>query len=251
MKNQPVAIVTGAAGGIGSQLAKFFAEDDYAVVVADLKSAEAEAAAAELRKSSRTAIGVELDVTDEASARSMAEIVAKEFGRIDVLINNAGLFANNLVWTGPVLDIPLDEWDAVMAVNVKGPLVCARAVAPMMRKAQWGRIVNIGSMGAHMAAGAYSASKLALNHLTWSLAIELGPDNITVNCIGPGTVDVPTARKFWPHDPEFKERIASSIVKRICRPSDIYAAIKYFVSNESEFCTAQTLLVNGGVNVHL
>jgi NAD(P)-dependent dehydrogenase (short-subunit alcohol dehydrogenase family) len=119
-----------------------------------------------------------------------------------------------------------------------------------MRRAKWGRIVNIGSMGAHMAAGAYSTSKIALHHLTWTLAVDLGPDNNTVNCIGPGTVDVPSSRKSaCADDPTFQARIATSIVKRVCHPADIYAAIKYFASKGSEFCTAQTLLINGGVNV--
>jgi NAD(P)-dependent dehydrogenase (short-subunit alcohol dehydrogenase family) len=250
MENQQVAIVTGAAGGIGSELARFLAMDGYAVVLADLKGTDAEATAAKLCEAGHRAIGVAVDVTDEDSARSMAQTAVSKFGRIDLLVNNAGLYGKT-AWTGPVLDVALNDWDAVLDVNVKGPLLCARAVAPAMRSAKWGRIVNIGSMGAHMPSGVYSMSKLAVHHLTWTLAVELGPDNITVNCVGPGTVDVATSHQVWAHDPTFSARIATSIVKRLCQPSDIYAAIRYFASREAEFCTAQTLLVNGGVNVHV
>lgn len=249
MNDREVAIVRGAAGGIGRELARSFAEDGYATVVADLRTADAENVAAELRGSGHTAIGIGVDVTDEASAATMAQEIEKEFGRIDVLVNNAGLFGDP-AWTGPVMDIDLTAWDDVMAVNVKGSLIVARAVAPSMRRAEWGRIINISSHGAYMPAGVYSMSKLAVHHLTWTLARELGPDGITVNCVGPGTMDLPTARSNKSAQ-EIRDRIAGSIVKRLGRPSDLYAAIKYFASTESEFCTGQVLLVNGGVNVRL
>lgn len=248
-EDRPVAVVTGAAGGIGSELAHFFARDGYAVVVADLRADAAEQTAGGIREEGHAAIGVPVDVTDETSTLAMARAVDDEFGRVDVLVNNAGLFGDR-VWTGPVLEIDTESWDALMAVNVKGTLLCSRAVAPVMRKAAWGRIVNISSMGAYLPAGGYSLSKLAVHHLTWTLALELGPDNITVNCIGPGTIDGETCRRQ--NSPEqIEARIASSIVKRLGRPSDIYAAIRYFASTESEFCTGQVLLVNGGVNVRL
>ena len=249
MIEQTVAIVTGGAGGMGSALARRFAEDGYAVVIADLDVAAAERVADELRDTGAEAMGVRLDVTDEESAAAMVQSVDERYGRIDVLINNAGLFGNP-VWTGRVLDIPFDAWDSVMNVNVKGPLVCARAVVPVMRRARWGRIVNISSQGAYMAAGAYSISKVALNQLTWNLARELGRDRITVNGVGPGTMDLTNTHEMRGAE-QMEQTVKRQIVRRLGDPADIYAAIKYFVGNESEYCTAQTLLVNGGALVLL
>lgn len=249
MSARPVVIVTGGAGGIGSQLCELYARDGYAVAVADLDEAAAVVVAKTISESGGSATGVRVDVTDEASTLEMAAEVDRQLGGVDILVNNAGLFGQ-YAWTGPVLGIDTAQWDAVMEVNVKGPLLCARAVAPIMRRAQWGRIINVSSQGAYMPAGAYSASKIALNQLTWNLARELGRDHITVNGIGPGSMDVAAAHQAKTPE-QIDASIKRSIVRRLGKPADIYAALKYFSSRESEWCTGQTLLVNGGFNVLL
>lgn len=243
-------VVTGAAGGVGRGLAECFAADGDRVVIADLNGTAADAVADDLRAHGLQAIGAPLDVRDEDSAARMVERTVAEFGSIDVLVNNAGLFGDPQ-WTGRVLDLDLAQWDALFAVNVRGILVCARAVAPVMRRARAGRIVNVSSMAAYLPAGAYGATKLTVHHLTWSLAAELGADNITVNCVGPGTMDTQSMRRNSFDEKALQERINRFILKRVGTPKDVYGAIRYFASPEAEWCTGQVLLVNGGANVRL
>jgi 3-oxoacyl-[acyl-carrier protein] reductase len=250
MSDQPVVIVTGGAGFIGRGLCERFAADGYAVVVADLSEERSSQVAAELSGAGASvAVGLGVDVTDETSVARMVAQVEERFGRIDVLINNAGLFGNP-AWTGSLLDIDMAQFDAVMAVNVRGVVLCARAVAPLMRTAPWGRIINLSSQGAYKVAGAYSASKLAVNQITWSLAKELGDDGITVNGVAPGAIDVPTAYEAKGEE-GMRETISLSIIKRLGTADDLYAAMRYFVSKEAEWCTGQTLMVNGGALVHM
>src|SRR5262249_17313292 len=149
------------------------------------------------------------------------------WGAVHVLVNNAGLYGDHRFQ--PVLETAPDYWDTVLAINLRGPLLCARAVAPVMRSQGSGRIVNISSMGAFLLGGVVSASKLALNPLTWSLAAELGASGITVNAVGPGTMDVESAHR-QNTAADLEDRAAKSLVKRIGKPLDIYAAIRYFAS---------------------
>jgi NAD(P)-dependent dehydrogenase (short-subunit alcohol dehydrogenase family) len=250
MSDRPVVITTGGAGHIGRGLCGLFAKDGWAVVVADLDAEKAVKAAAEIGVDESAVLGIGVDVTDEASTTEMAQAVVERFGRIDALVNNAGLYGNP-AWTGPMLDVDSKEWDAVMAVNVWGPVACVRAVAPVMKRANWGRIVNVSSQGAYKPAGVYTTSKLAVHQVTWNLARELGPYGITVNCVAPGLMDVPTAYQDKGSDDAVRAAEANYIIKRLGRPEDLYAAMKYFVSKEAEWCTGQWLMVNGGSEVHL
>lgn len=249
MIDKRVVVVTGGAGHLGMEFCRLFAEEGFAVVVADLDRDQAQKVATGLSAIGHEAIGVEVDVTSETSVEQMASEVGERFGRADVLINNAGLFGNP-VWTGSLLDVEMSQWDAVINVNLKGPVLCTRALAPLLQNADYGRIVNISTQGAYTPHGVYSASKLALHQVTWQLARELGP-HITVNAVGPGTMDVPTV--FSNRERELVEQAIQSnfIVKRLGRPEDLYAAIRYFVSREAAWCTGQVLLVNGGANVRL
>jgi NAD(P)-dependent dehydrogenase (short-subunit alcohol dehydrogenase family) len=250
MTDRPVVIVTGGAGHIGRGLSRLFAADGWAVVVADLNGEKALQVAAEIGRNASSVLGLGVDVTDEASARAMAQAVVKNFGRIDTLINNAGLYGDP-AWTGPMLEVAENQWHAVMSVNVWGPVACARAVAPFMKQAGWGRIVNVSSHGAFKPAGVYTTSKLAVHQVTWNLARELGPYGITVNCVAPGLMDVPTARQDKGSENAVQAAEADYIIKRLGQPSDLYAAMKYFVSKEAEWCTGQALMVNGGALVQL
>jgi NAD(P)-dependent dehydrogenase (short-subunit alcohol dehydrogenase family) len=250
MNDQPVVIVTGGAGYIGQGLCRLFAQDNWNVVVADLHAEKAQEIAAGIAAKGLTAIGLGLDVTREESAASLAEEVANRFGRIDALINNAGLYGDQ-TWTGPMLDVAPDQWDAVMAVNVWGPVACVRGIAPVMKAANWGRIVNVSSHGAYKPGGVYTTSKLAVHQITWNLARELGPYGITVNCVAPGLMDVPTAYEDKGSDEAVRASMSDYVIKRLGKAEDLYAAMKYFTSREAEWCTGQWLMVNGGAVVHL
>lgn len=247
---QPVVIVTGGAGHLGRGLCQLFARDGWAVVVADLDAERARRAAATIDADAAAVAGIGVNVVEEASAVAMAQDVVERFGRIDALINNAGLYGNP-AWTGPMLDIDPRQWDAVMAVNVWGPVACARAVAPFMKAAGWGRIVNVSSQGAFKPAGVYTTSKLAVHQVTWNLARELGPYGITVNSVAPGLLEVPSAYQDKGSPEAVRAAERSYIIKRLGKAEDVYAAMKYFVSKEAEWCTGQWLMVNGGSEVHL
>jgi NAD(P)-dependent dehydrogenase (short-subunit alcohol dehydrogenase family) len=237
-----VVIVTGAARGLGRRYAERFAGEGANVVVADLRD-DVTAAASEIADGGGTAIAVQVDVNDEAATRQMAEQTVARFGRIDVLVNNAGIWGDYEV--KPLLEIDPGYWDLVMGVNVRGPLLCSRAVAPTMVAQGRGRIVNISSIGAYMVSGVYGVSKLALNQLTFALAKELGHAGVTVNAVAPGPIDNEASRKQVP--PAAMERLRdSTLVKRLGHADDIYGMIAYLASDDAAWVTGQTYLVNGG-----
>jgi 3-oxoacyl-[acyl-carrier protein] reductase len=237
-----VVIVTGAARGLGRRYAERFAEEGAKVVVADLRD-DVTAAASEITDSGGAAIAVQVDVNDEVATRQMAEETVARFGRIDVLVNNAGIWGDYEV--KPLLEIDPAYWDLVMGVNVRGPLLCSRAVAPTMVAQGRGRIVNISSIGAYMVSGVYGVSKLALNQLTYALAKELGQAGVTVNAVAPGPIDNDASRKQVP--PAAMDRLRdTTLVKRLGDADDIYGMIAYLASDDAAWVTGQTYLVNGG-----
>ena len=237
-----VVIVTGAARGLGRRYAERFAAEGAKVVVADLRD-DVTAAAAEITDGGAAAIAVQVDVNDEAATRQMAAEAVARFGRIDVLVNNAGIWGDYEV--KPLLEIDPAYWDLVMGVNVRGPLLCSRAVAPTMVAQGRGRIVNISSIGAYMVSGVYGVSKLALNQLTYALAKELGQAGVTVNAVAPGPIDNDASRKQVP--PAAMDRLRdTTLVKRLGDADDIYGMIAYLASDDAAWVTGQTYLVNGG-----
>jgi 3-oxoacyl-[acyl-carrier protein] reductase len=242
-----VAIVTGAARGLGRRYAERFVADGAKVVLADLRDDVFEAAEA-VDGGTGSAVGVKVDVNDPVAAQHMADTAVEAFGRIDVLVNNAGVWGDYEV--RPLLDVDLDYWDFVMGVNVRGPLVCTRAVAPTMVAQNRGRVINISSMGAYMVAGVYGVSKLALNQLTYALAKELGPSGVTVNAVAPGPIDNEASRRQVP-DAAFERMRDTTLVKRLGDADDIYGMIAYLAGDEAAWVTAQTYLVNGGFNTRL
>ena len=242
-----VAIITGAGQGIGRVFAKAFAMAGAAVVIAERNTEKAAAVSAAIMEAGGKALAVETDVADEASVKEMVEIADDEFGRIDILINNAAIFST--LEMRPFDQIPLAEWNEVLRVNLTGPFLCARAVLPAMRRARWGRIINIASGAVRLGRPNYLhyiAAKSALMGMSLSMARELGPDNITVNALLPGATFTEIERKTI--TPVQKERvIAMQCVPRAETPEDLVGAALFLASEASAFVTGQSINLDGGV----
>ncbi len=242
-----VVIITGAGQGIGRVFAKAFALAGAKVVIAERNEATAAAVAGEILKADGQALAITTDVADEASIKEMVQLVEDEYGRIDVLINNAGIFST--LQMRPFDQIPLDEWEQVLKVNLTGPFLCARAVLPAMRRAKWGRIINIASGAVRLGRPNYLhyiATKSALMGMSLSMARELGPDNITVNAILPGATFTEIERKTV--TPAQKERIvAMQCIPRPETPQDLVGAALFLASEASGFVTGQSINLDGGV----
>lgn len=240
-----VAVVTGGAAGIGFAYARRFLAEGARVVLADV--VDPAAAAATLAAPDR-ALGVRTDVSDVGSVRAMVEAAVARFGRIDVLVNNAAVFAT--LKPGPFDEIPEAEWDRVMAVNVKGIWNCARAVVPVMRGQGGGRIVNVAS--AIVGKGTalllhYVTSKGAVVAMTRALARELGPSGITVNAVAPGFILSDGVRA----NPDISEFQIDAIMrarslKRDAFPEDVEGTVLFLACDDSAFMSGQTLIVDGG-----
>ncbi len=244
-----VVIVTGAARGLGREYASFFATEGASVVVADIAADAATATAADIALTTKgRLIAVGVDVADPTSTVALAERTVAELGRVDVLVNNAGIWGD--LERMSLIDTPDAYWDTVMGVNVKGALLCTQAVAPTMRRQRSGRIINISSMGAYMPSGVYGVSKLALNQLTYALASELGPDGITVNAVAPGAIDNEATQRQVP-PAGMEKMIAGTFMKRAGTASDVFGMIRYLASDAAAWVTGQTFLVNGGFNTRL
>jgi len=242
-----VVIVTGAGQGIGRVFAKAFAKAGARTVIAELNEVKAAVVSEEIMEAGGQALAVTTDVADEASIGEMIEIVEDEYGRIDVLLNNAGIFST--LEMRPFDQIPLEEWERVLRVNLTGPFLCARAVLPAMRRAKWGRIINVASGAVRLGRPNYLhyiASKAALAGMSLSMARELGPDGITVNAILPGATFTEIERKTV--TPEQKERIvAMQCIPRPEAPDDLVGAVLFLASDASAFVTGQSINLDGGV----
>ena len=241
--NDKVAVITGAARGLGRDYASFFAKDGARVVIADIDGDGAEKAAADLASESRRAFGVHLDITDETSVDKTVQAITGEFGGIDILVNNAGLWGD-LELTS-VLGTEVDYWRTVIDVNLTGAFIMSRAVAPVMRERSWGRIVNISSQGAWKPGGPYSVSKIALHSLAYGLAAELAPAGVTVNSVAVGATFNEATQRLLTRE-VFEQGLQANLIKRAGTSADMYAAIRYLCSEEASYVTAQVLSPNGG-----
>ena len=242
-----VVAITGAARGLGQEFARALAADGARIVAGDINDC---ADTLDLvREAGPEGVGVKLDVTDVASTRAMVEAGLAAFGQIDALINNAALYG--ALHGGRFDQIDEAEWDAAMAVNVKGIWNCCKAAVPAMRKAGGGSIVNIASLAATygMPYGLhYTTSKAAVIGLTRGLARELGRDRIRVNALAPSAVITEGTREFFGDklDRALEAVKAGQTIQRNLMPSDLVGAVMWLVSDASGFVTGQTIAVDGG-----
>ena len=247
-----VAIVTGGAHGIGKVYASRLVAEGAAVVIGDLDGPGAKDVAAQLESQGGRAIGVECDVASESSLADMVAAAVDAFGKIDILINNAGMMSVVPISRVGFEEITKDEWDKMMDVNLAGTWLACKAVVPEMRKNGYGKIVNISSGTVFKGVPTrvhYIASKSAILGFTRTLARELGDDNITVNCIAPGGTlaeEDPSEETIAMRSRKTGERA----LKRVQYPEDIAGAMAFFASSDSDFITGQTLVVDGGAAMH-
>lgn len=238
-----VAVITGAASGVGRGIAEVLAAEGAKVALADIDVAAAQALANELTGSDRQALAVETDVTDSASVEAMAAAVLEAWGRIDILAANAGIF--------PAAEIPEidDEFlDRVLALNVKGTVHTIRACLPAMRERGYGRIVLTSSITGPLVGaagyGVYGSTKAAMLGMMRSFALEFATEGITINAIQPGNVRTPGFEKL---SDEWKRELLEVIpMRRLAEPSDAGWALRFLASEEAGYITGQTIVIDGG-----
>src|ERR1051326_8215620 len=247
-----VAIVTGGGHGIGKAYCQALAESGAAVVVAEVDGDAAERTASALRSAGSRALEVQTDVADERGTQAMAQRTLDAFGRIDVLVNNAAVFATIPISRVPLEQISVQEWDRVMAVNLRGIFLCCKAVLPAMRQQGYGKIINISSGTALSGSPTrihYVTSKGGVLSFTRTLAREVGPSGIRVNAIAPGS----TLSEENPSEDIIRlrqQRLEDRAIRRVQVPSDLVGTVIFFASPASDFITGQTLVVDGGSTMH-
>ncbi len=243
-------IVTGGAAGIGASYVRAFSAAGANVVIADVQEALGAALADELASGGANARFVATDVSDDAATTELAKAAVGAFGSIDVLVNNAAMY-QNIGKKKPFEDITVDEWDRLMAVNVRGVWSCMKAVSPFMRQRGSGKVVNIASGVVH--AGVpwfchYTASKAAVIGLTRATARELGPVGINVNAIAPGLVANESSEVMNGRD-YLDGAIPMRAIKRDMLADDLVGTVMFLSSSASDFITGQTFIVDGGVTM--
>ncbi len=240
-----IAVVTGAAQGIGQAIATTLAQEGADVVVADLNAKRCQETVERVKQLGRKAIAVSVNVGDWDQAKGMVDQVLKNWERIDILVNNAGITRDGLL-----MRMKEEDWQAVLQVNVTGTFFCAKAVLPTMSRQRSGRIVNIASIvGAIGNAGQanYAASKAAVIGLTKTVAREYASRNITINAVAPGFIDTAMTQEL---SADTKEALLNQIpLKRLGQPSDVADAVSFLCAEKAGYITGHVLHVNGGMHM--
>jgi 3-oxoacyl-[acyl-carrier protein] reductase len=245
---QRVAVVTGAARGIGAAVATRLAQDGFAVAVLDLDESVCAGTVEAITAKGGRALAVGVDVANAEAVAAAVERVATEFGAPSVLVNNAGIIRDNLIFK-----MSDDDWDAVIAVHLRGSFLMTRACQAYMTKAGWGRIVNLSSTSAlgNRGQANYAAAKAGLQGFTKTLAIELGRFGVTANAVAPGFIvtdmTAATAARIGMDFEQFQKAAAAEIpVQRVGLPEDIAATVSFLVGEEAGFVSGQVIYVAGG-----
>ena len=248
-----VALITGGAQGIGLGIAQAFSREGAKVIITDSDEEAGKDALMRLQKDKLKAEFIPCDLSAEHEVVALMKAVEEEQGKLDVLINNAGIADP---FTGDLTEMLMSEFDRVLAVNLRGPMVCAKYSLPLLRKAEHPAILNLSSTRAFMSEPntfAYSASKGGIEALTHSLAVSLAPDRIRVNAIAPGWIETgPWQKESQRYEPRHtKEDKAQHPVGRVGIPADIAEAAMFLCSDKAGFITGQHLVIDGGMTVKM
>lgn len=242
-----VALVTGARRGMGRAHAIALASQGAAVAVTDINKEECEAVVAEITKNGGKAAAYKLDVSSAAEVAQIFARVVEDFGKLDILINNAGIYVSR-----PALEMTEEDWDKMLAINLKGQFLCAQAAAREMQKQKWGRIINIssiasGQVGVGISGGShYTASKGGVIGMSESLAVEWAEHGITVNVIAPGAIDTPMLAAAEMPKEDLDVMLAGIPLGRMGKPEEVAALAVFLASEESSYVTGATFYVDGG-----
>lgn len=245
-----VAIITGGGQGLGRAFALAFAGEGARVVIAERNAERGAAVAAEIEAAGGQALALPTDVASEASTRAMADAALERWGRIDILLNNAAIFST--IKMRPFDEIPVQEWDDLMAVNVRGVWLCCKAVAPAMRAQRRGKIINIASVVFDLGRANYLhyvASKGAVIGITRGVATELGDYGVNVNAISPSSTQTEIPRETVTREGAVAFA-QNQTIKRVQAPADLVGTAIFLASSDSDFITGQTINVDGGLRFH-
>jgi len=243
-----VAIITGAGRGLGRAFALRFAEEGAKLLLPDISLDRAEGTVREIRAKGGEAVAMETDISDENATKRIAEKVMQQYGKVDILLNNAAIYYG--IEAKPWDAWTVEEWDRIFAVNVRGTWLCCKAIAPLMIKQPRGKIINIASAVIRVTDSqfllAYALSKAAVYTLTQSLATALGPSGINVNTIAPGYTATEASLGQRDSEKLFEGVVATQCLKRRQEPADVVGTAVFLASKDSDFITGQLIIVDGG-----
>ena len=248
------AIVTGASKGIGRAVALRLAKEGADTLIADVDAEEGKRVSQMIRDMGRECLVVKCDVSNPRDVEGMIEKAIEKFSRIDILVNNAGVSS-----MAPMVELKEEDWDFNMDINAKGQFLCSRTVAKHMMKQKSGKIINNASLAAKIGArflAHYSASKFAVLGLTYTMAIELAPYNITVNAVCPGIVETEMIGREWKWEGDLRgmtpeqvrdEFLSQIPLGRLCQPEDVAGVVAFLASPDAAYLTGQAININGGM----